>query len=198
MDRGKVVTNVSMSLDGFIAGADEDFTRLFKWYNSGDTDFQFPDGRWTARVSQASAELLQEASRTTGALVAGRRLFDLTSGWGGNHPLNVPVFIVTHTVPQEWPYEGAPFMFVTDGLESAIEKARQAAGEKNVAIASASIARQCLTAGLLHEINIDLVPFLLGKGIPMFEYLGIEPVELENTRVVAGTGVTHLQFRVVR
>ncbi len=195
---GKVVTGVSMSLDGFIAGPEEDFGQLFKWYSSGDTDFKFPDGRMVAKVSPASAELLQETIRTTGALVAGRRLFDVTKGWGGRHPMDVPVFVVTHTVPQEWPYEGVPFTFVTDGVESAIEKARNVAGDRNVAVASASIAQQCLKAGLLDEINIDLVPFLLGRGVRMFEYLGIEPIELEYTRVIEGVGVTHLQYRVVR
>ncbi len=195
---GKVVTGVSMSLDGFIAGPEEDFGQLFKWYSSGDTDFKFPDGRMVVKVSPASAELLQETIRTTGALVAGRRLFDLTHGWGGHHPLGVPVFVVTHTVPQEWPYEGAPFTFVTDGVESAIEKARKVAGDRNVAVASASIAQQCLKARLLDEINIDLVPFLLGRGVRMFEYIGIEPIELECTRVIEATGVTHLRFRIVR
>jgi dihydrofolate reductase len=198
MNMGNVVTDLSMSLDGFIAGPDEDFTQLFKWYASGDTNFVFPDARWTVKVSPASAELLQDAIRMTGALVVGRRLFDLTSAWGGRHPLDVPVFVVTHTAPQEWHYEGAPFTFVTDGVESAIEKARKVAGERNVAIASASIVQQCLKLGLLDEINIDLVPFLLGKGVRMFEYLGIEPIELESTRVIAAPGVIHLGYRIVR
>lgn len=141
---GKVVTALSMSLDGFIAGPDEDFTQLFKWYASGDTDFVFPDGRLKARVSPASARLLQESITAAGAVVAGRRLFDVTSGWGGRHPMDVPVFVVTHTVPQGWHYPAAPFTFVTAGVESAIEKARAVAGEKNVAVASGGIARQCL------------------------------------------------------
>lgn len=195
---GKVTTEFSMSLDGFIAGPDENFAQLFKWYASGDTDFKFPGNSAVVKVSPASAELLQSAIQTTGALVVGRRLFDITGAWGGRHPMGVPVFVVTHTAPLEWPYQTEPLTFVTDGVESAVEKARQTAGDKNVAIASASIAQQCLKAGLLDEINVSLVPFLLGRGVRMFEYLGIEPIELESTGVIEAPGVTHLQFRVVR
>src|SRR5215210_8177212 len=83
-----------------------------------------PVPRW-CKVSPLSAEVLRETRRTTGALVTGRRTFDLTSGWGGRHPLDVPVFVLTHTVPQEWLYEGSPFTFVTDGLESALEQAKR-------------------------------------------------------------------------
>lgn len=195
---GKVVTGFTMSLDGFIAGPKEDFGQLFKWFASGDTDFEFPDGKMVVKVSSASAELFQEIVRTTGALVLGRRSFDVSSGWGGRHPLDIPVFVVTHTVPREWPHEGAPFTFVTDGVESAIEKAMKVASERNVLVAGANIAQQYLKAGLLDEINIDLVPVLLGRGVRLFEYLGIEPIELECTRVIEATGVTHLRFRVVR
>jgi dihydrofolate reductase len=112
--------------------------------------------------------------------------------------LGVPTFVVTHTVPQEWVYEGSPFTFVTDGVESAVEKAKEAAGEKDVAVGAASIAQQCIRAGLLDEIHIDLVPVLLGSGVRLFEHLGTEPIELESTRVIEAPGVTHLTFRVVK
>jgi dihydrofolate reductase len=131
-------------------------------------------------------------------LVTGRRTFDLTGGWGGKHPLDVPVFIVTHTVPREWNYEGSPFTFVTDGLESAVEQARAVAGDKDVGVIGASLVQQCIRAGLLDEIHIDLVPVLLGDGIRLFDHLGTEPIELESTRVIEGAGVTHLTFRVVK
>ncbi|MCA1717178.1 MAG: dihydrofolate reductase family protein [Actinobacteria bacterium] len=202
---GKVSTGLSMSLDGFIAGPNDGPERILgdggewilKWYFSGDTDYEMPNGRMTLKVSPASAELLQEVHRTIGALVSGRRTFDIANGWGGRHPLDVPVFVVTHTVPQEWVYEGSPFTFVTDGVESAVEKAKKAAGDKNVAVGAASIAQQCIKAGLLDEIHIDLVPVLLGKGIRLFEHLGPEPIELESTKVIEAPGVTHLTFRVV-
>jgi dihydrofolate reductase len=130
--------------------------------------------------------------------VTGRRTFDLTGGWGGKHPLNVPVFVVTHSVTQDWVYEGSPFTFVTDGLEIAVVQARAVAGDKDVGVIGASLVQQCIRAGLLDEIHIDLVPVLLGDGIRLFDHLGTEPIELESTRVIEGAGVTHLTFRVVK
>ena len=194
---GKVMVELSMSLDGFNAGPNDSVERLFKWYLSGDTDYRMPSGRMTLKVSSVSAKLLQELHRTTGALVIGRRTFDNANGWGGKHPIDVPIFVVTHTVPQEWVKEGSPFTFVTDGVESAVEQARAVAAEKNVGVGAASIAQQRIKAGLLDEIHIDLVPVLLGKGIRLFEHLGTEPVELESTKVIEAPGVTHLTFRVV-
>jgi dihydrofolate reductase len=132
-------------------------------------------------------------------LVTGRRTFDLTRGWGGRHPLDVPVFVVSHTVPQEeWVYEGSPFTFVTDGLESALEQAKAIAGDKDVGVVGASLVQQCIRAGLLDEIHLDLVPVLLGDGVRLFDHLGTDPIELESTRVIEGAGVTHLTFRVVK
>ena len=110
--------------------------------------------------------------------------------------MNVPVFVVTHLVPQEWVYKGSPFTFVTDGVQSAIEQAKAVAGDKDVAVGAASIVQQCIKAGMLDEIHIDLVPILLGDGIRLFDYLGMEPIELERTRVEVPR-VTHLTFRVV-
>ena len=117
-------------------------------------------------------------------------------GW--QSPLGVLIFVATHAVPQEWVYEGSPFTFVTDGAENAVEQAKAVAGEKDVAVGAASIAQQCIRAGLLDEIHIDLVPVLLGGGVRFFDNLGTEPIELESTRVIEGAGVTHLTFRVVR
>jgi dihydrofolate reductase len=194
---GKVISSVSMSLDGFIAGPEDDVQHLFKWYFSGDTEFEVQGGRMVLKVSPESARLLEEAIRTTGAMVAGRRMFDIAGAWGGNPPF-APCFIVTHMVPQEWVKEGSPFTFVTDGVESAIQQAKAVAGDKNVAVATATITQQCLKAGLLDEINIDLVPVLLGDGIQLFDNLGPEPIELESIRVVEAPGVTHLHFRVVK
>jgi dihydrofolate reductase len=112
--------------------------------------------------------------------------------------LGVPTFVVTHTVPQEWVYEGSPFTFVTDGVESAVEQAKGVAGDKNVAVGAASIAQQCIRAGLLDEMHVDLVPVLLGGGVRLFEHLGTAPIELESPRVIEAPGVTHLTFRVVK
>jgi dihydrofolate reductase len=112
--------------------------------------------------------------------------------------LGVPTFVVTYTVPQEWVYEGSPFTFVTEGVENAVEQAKVVAGEKDVAVGAASIVQQCIRAGLLDEIHIDLVPVLLGDGVRLFEHLGTGPIELESTEVVEGAGVTHLTFRIVK
>jgi dihydrofolate reductase len=203
---GKVTTGLSMSLDGFIAGPNdgrerplgEGGERLFAWYSSGDTEYGLPGTEMVFRVSPQSAELLREAHTKMGAFVTGRRTFDITNGWGGSPPLGVPTFVLTHTVPQEWAYEGSPFTFVTDGVESAVEQARAVAGEKDVAVGAASIVQQCLKAGLLDEIHVDLVPVLLGGGVRLFDRLGTGPIELERTEVVEAPDVTHLTFRVVR
>jgi dihydrofolate reductase len=194
---GKVITNVTMSLDGFIAGPGDDVSQIFKWYNSGDTEVSMQRGNMVLKVSSISAELLNEAIRTTGAMVAGRRMFDLANAWVGNPPIE-PCFITTHFPPQEWMKEGSPFTFVTEGIESAVEQARAAAGDRNVAVSTASTTQQCLKAGLLDEIHIDLAPALLGDGIRLFDHLGAEPVELEIIRVVEAPGVTHLAYRGVK
>ena len=203
---GKVATGLSMSLDGFIAGPNdgpgrplgEGGERLFAWFSAGDTEYGLPGTGMVFRVSQQSAEMLREAHAGMGAFVTGRRTFDISNGWGGSPPLGVPTFVVTHAVPDEWVYEGSPFTFVTDGVESAVERARAVAGDRDVAVGAASIAQQCIRAGLLDEIHVDLVPVLLGDGVLLFEHLGAGPIELESTRVTEGTGVTHLTFRVVK
>jgi dihydrofolate reductase len=203
---GKVAMGLSMSLDGFIAGPNdgpesplgEGGERLFAWYSSGDTEYNLPGTEMVVNVSPQSAELLREAHSKMGAFVTGRRTFDITSGWGGRPPLGVPTFVVAHTVPQEWVYEGSPFTFVTEGVENAVEQAKVVAGEKDVAVGAASIVQQCIRAGLLDEIHIDLVPVLLGDGVRLFEHLGTGPIELESTEVVEGAGVTHLTFRIVK
>jgi len=195
---GKVIFENSMSLDGFVAGPGDDVQHVFAWYNSGDVAFPLPGTDMVFQISRASAELLREEWGTLGAMVAGRRMFDIANAWGGNPPGGGPCFIVTHTPPQEWVKPGSPFTFVTDGVESAVAKAKQVAGEKNVAISSASIAQQCIKAGLLDEIHIDLAPVLLGGGVRLFEHFGNAPVELEQLNVIEGHGVTHLRYRVVK
>jgi dihydrofolate reductase len=206
MNMGKVSTGLSMSLDGFIAGPNDGperplgngGERLFAWYSSGDTEYRLPGTEMVFNISPHSAELLREAHSKMGAFVTGRRTFDITNGWGGRPPLGVPTFVVTHTVPQEWVYDGSPFTFVTDGVASAVEQAKAAAGGKDVAVGAASIAQQCIRAGLLDQIHVDLVPVLLGGGVRLFEHLGAEPIGLESTRVIEAPGVTHLTFRVVK
>jgi dihydrofolate reductase len=189
-----------MSLDGFIAGLDDNVDRVFAWMFSGDTDVRVTigDQDMDLKMSAEHAGQVQEMTQETGAIVSGRRMFDVAGAWGGMHPMNVPVVVVTHHVPQEWAGKDSPFTFVTDGVESAVRKAREIAGDKNIGVGGADLMRQCLQLGLLDEIHIDLVPALLGQGVRLFEYMGIEPVELERIDASASPGVTHLTFRVVK
>lgn len=194
---GKVGTGFSTSLDGFIARPNGDVGPLFDWYFAGDTEYTVPGGNFTLRVSPQSAELLSESYEKMGALVVGRRHFDHARGWGGRHPMDVPIFVVSHSVPEEWSYEGSPFAFVTDGIESAVERAKHAAGDKDIGVGGADVAQQCIGAGLIDEVGIDLVPVLLGEGVEFFGRLRAGVIELERTRVIEAPGVTHLRFRVV-
>ena len=204
----KVVLELSMSLDGFIAGPNDSPENglgdggeaLFKWYSTGDTDFLLPGPDMVFKISRASAEFLRPSWLNIGASVTGRRTFDIAHGWGGNPPggADAPHFVVTHTIPQEWVKPGSPFTFVTDGVESAVRQAKEAAGNKNVDLMGASVAQQCLKAGLLDEIQIDLAPVLLGGGVRLFDHLDNAPIELEPLAVVEGLGVTHLRYRVVK
>jgi dihydrofolate reductase len=189
----KLIAHMTMSLDGFVADPNDGVEELFGWYDNGDVAVPSNDPRWVHHTDPASAEVLRAAYANAGALVCGRRLFDHTHGWGGNHPAGVPLFVMTHRPPPDWPH---PVTFVTDGVASAIEQAKAAAGSKNVIIASTTITQQALDAGLLDELAVSLVPVLLGKGIPFFANLAATPVRLSDPEVVQGTGVTHLRYQV--
>jgi dihydrofolate reductase len=117
---------------------------------------------------------------------------------GRQPPLGVPTFVVNHSVPEEWIYEGSPYTFVTDDVERAVELAKEVAGDRDVAVGAASIAQQCIRAGLLDEVHVNLAPVLLGGGVRLFEHLGTMPIDLESTRVIEATCVAHLTFRVVK
>src|SRR5215213_11483139 len=121
--------------------------RLLGWYFGGDTEYRLPGTEIVFKVAPQTAELLRETRTTTGALVTGRRTFDLTHGWGGRHPLDVPVFVVTHKASPEWVSEGSPFTFVKDGLESAVAQAKAAAGDKDVGVIGANLVQQCIKSG---------------------------------------------------
>jgi dihydrofolate reductase len=173
----KVIADMSMSLDGFVATQEDGVDEVFAWMGN---------------MSEASGGRLQDAMENVGALITGRRTFDLAQGWGGKHPMGVPVFIVTHSAPSG--YEDAPFTFVTDGVESAVEHAKAAAGGKWVGVASPDIAQQALNAGLLDGVEVSLVPVLLGRGVRFFDNLGQTPRHLDGPSIVEGNGVTHLSY----
>ena len=195
---GKVFFYMTVSVDGFVAG--DRRTRLTGCFagTSAATPRSRSRGRRRLRVSKESAEVLLDASRTGGAMVTGRRNFDIAQAWGGNPPTS-PCFVLTHSVPDDWAHEGSPFIFVTDGIESAIRQAKQAAGDKGRGpLHRQHLLQQALNAGLVDEIHMDLVPLLLGQGIRLFDHLTIEPTDLEIIRIVPAPGVTHLRYRVAR
>lgn len=198
---GKVNAGATMSLDGFIAGPnDTGFDLLFKWYSAGDVEVPFPDSTAevpASHVSPATAELLQKEIAGWGALVVGRHLYDLTNAWNGRHPLDVTTVVLTHNPPDDRPAADENFVFVTDGIEAAVAKAKEIAGDRNVAVNGGQMARQALEAGLLDEIGVDLVPVILGEGTPLLADLESGPLEFEGPYlVVEGTGVTHLRYRI--
>ena len=194
----KVYTGASMSLDGYVSGPEESgFEHLFKWYGNGDIEVPTADPELTPRMTPENVEHWRTVTSMSGALVVGRKLFDFTNGWGGLHPLGVPVVVLTHSVPDGWEPDGEWFTFVTDGIEAAIEKAAELAGDKAVGLNSGTIASQALSARLLDEVWIDLVPVVLGGGTPFFSGLDGAPFVLEGPLSIGdGRDVTHLRYKV--
>ncbi|HKB47470.1 MAG TPA: dihydrofolate reductase family protein [Ktedonobacterales bacterium] len=191
-----VLADMTMSLDGFIADPHDEVGPLFDWFQAGPVTTPSASEQLSFQTDEASAEQLRDALTSVGALICGRRLFDLTNAWGGRHPIGCPVVVVTHTVPDGWPRDDAPFTFVTDGIESAVAQAKALAGDKIVAVSTPTITQQCLNAGLLDAIRVNLAPVLLGEGIRFFDKLRDTPMLLEDPTVTPGTHVTHLYYRV--
>ncbi len=197
---GNLVLDMSMSLDGFIAGPDDGPDaglgigghRLHAWLGDGSGD----DPR-SYRPDGPSGEIFDELL-ATGAVLVGRRTFDIAGHWNGDHHDGVPIFVPTHRAPADPPTGAAAITYVTDGIESAVAQAKAAAGDRNVMMHGADTAQHCLRAGVLDEMEIHVVPVLLGRGRRLFESLSADHIELEITRVVDAPGVTHLHYRVVR
>ena len=193
----KIVALMSMSLDGYVADPDDGVAEVFDWY-FGSGDVEVPTGGsapMTFRVSEPSAEHLRALTSGLGAVLAGRRTFEVAHGWGGNHAWG-PAFVLTHHVPDGWPRPGSTVHFVTDGVESAVAQARAAAAGRSVAVHGADTIQQCLDAGLLDEINVDVAAVLLGSGVRLFDHLATTPVVLGDPTVTPGVGVTHLRYPV--
>jgi dihydrofolate reductase len=196
---GKVIASASMSLDGYIAKDDNTIGRLFDWLQNGEVEVPTVTDGLTLHMSRESADYWEQWIPHLGALVCGRTLFDFTDGWGGRHTMDVPVVVVTHQVPTEWveSHPDAPFHFVTDGVEAAVAKAQEIAGDHLVSVTAGTIARQCLELGLLDEVAVDLVPVVMGKGRPFFGELSLEDAPLGDPTVcIQGDRVTHLVFPV--
>jgi dihydrofolate reductase len=202
-----VTAGLSTSLDGYIAGPEDRVgqplgvggERLFDWFSDGDTPSRFYE---TFRMSTPSAAFFDEYAARGGAVITGRRTYDIAHAWGGRGPLRgVPLFVMTHEPPAEVP-EGEPgdppYTFVSEGIEAAVEQARTAAGEKNVSLMGASPVQQALRTGLLDELVVHLVPILLGGGVRLLGGGVPAGTRLEVERVLDAPGVTHLSYRVLR
>src|SRR6266508_2248443 len=173
----KVVAIMSMSLDGYVADANDGVAEVFDWYFAGDVEVPTASttSGMTFHVSAPSADHLRGLQAEVGAMLTGRRTFERADGW---------------------PRPGSTVQFVTDGIESAVARAKSAAAPKAVGVHGAQTIQQCLDAGLLDEIHIDLAAVLLGAGVRLFDRLANTPVVLGNPTVVTGVGVTHLRYPV--
>ena len=210
----KVLVDISMSLDGYVAGPDADMEnplgvggeQLHEWVFVLQS-WRETHGREGGEVG-VDDEVLQEGLAAQGAVVMGRKMFSGGSGsweqdpnaegwWGEEPPFKVPVFVVTHHAREPKPMPGdLAFTFVTDGVEAAVAQARAAAGEKDVLIAGgADVAQQALTAGLVDEVQVHVAPVLLGGGARLFDNLGAD-VKVAPDRVIESPNVTHLRYRV--
>jgi dihydrofolate reductase len=212
---GKVVAEVSVSLDGYVAGPNptlenplgEGGDQLHEWA-FGLKSFREPHGLPGGETGPDD-ELVAESQRATGAVVMGRRMFSGGEGpwegdtngkgwWGDNPPFHVPVFVLTNHPREPLAMQGGTtFTFVTDGIESAIEDARAAAAEQDVLVAGgANAIDQCINAGLVDELQLHLAPVLLGDGARLFDGVGPELPPFEVTHVLESPLVTHLRYRV--
>jgi dihydrofolate reductase len=194
---GKILTHMTMSLDGYIAEPDDQIGELFEWYGAGEVSVPSANDDITFTVDEASADVLRDLTENVGAIVAGRRLFDIAEGWNDAHPAGAAVVVVTHETPADAADRWPKTTFVDD-VEGAIEKAREIAGDRDVTIASANVARQAVDLGLVDEVCVSLVPVLFGEGIPYFAKLDRGHVLLEDPVVVQGRRALHLRYPVRR
>jgi dihydrofolate reductase len=194
---GKVMTHMTMSLDGYIADPEDRPGELFDWYDAGEVPVPSANESVTFKVDEASADVLGDLTEKAGALVAGRRLFDIANGWNDAHPAGMSVVVVTHNTPEDAAERWPKTTFV-DGVKPAIVKAREIAGDKTVTLASPSVIAQALELGLVDEICVSLVPVLFGEGIPYFSKLKHGHLLLEDPVVVQGHRALHLTYPVRR
>lgn len=211
----KLRFEISMSLDGFTAGPDpteeeplgKGGEQLHEWVIKLAA-WREPHGREGGEVN-ASTEPFEESLANTGAVIMGRNMFGGGPGpwggepwegwWGDEPPFHCPVFVLTHHEREPLQKEGTTFTFVADGLESALEQAREASGGKDISLGGgANVAQQYLAAGLIDEMNLNVVPVLLGSGTRLFDNLDGIGVQPELVRVIDAPGVTHLRYRFVR
>lgn len=193
---GKVFFDISMSLDGFITGANRTPAEPL-----GDEGEHLHDWAFNSK-DEYNRSLISQSVSTLGAVICGRRTYDdALPGWGADGPTGsarLPVFVVSHHLPEEVP-EGSVYTFVTDGINSALQKAKKAAGEKNVTVmGGADIGQQYIKAGLVDELSIHLIPVLFGSGTPMFANLGEAHIQLEPVQTIETPEAIHLRLRIVK
>jgi dihydrofolate reductase len=186
------VLYMSMSLDGFIAGPNEG-----PGNGLGDGGHRLHEWAPSLDVPGVNGQVIDEFM-TTGAVVAGRATFELADGWGGDHHDGVPIWVFSRHEPGidvgEW-----PLVTYVDDVRTAMSEAKRAAGDRNVLVHGAATAQLALAAGVLDELEIHLIPVLLGQGRRLFDNLSPDHIELERTRILEGEGgVTHMHYRVER
>ncbi len=193
-----VLLDISMSLDGFIAGPNDDVERLHEWIFNGRKQVERGSAVF-APETERDAEILTANLDQVGAVVMGRHTYDLADEpWGDEPPFGVPVFVVTHR-PRDPDIRGeTTFTFVSDGIESAFRQAHSAADGRNISVMGAHVGRQFIEAGLLDEVSIHIVPVLLGAGTRLFEDLQRGKVELEQAEVIQSRSVTHMRYCIPR
>lgn len=197
---GDVIVDLSVSLDGFIAGPGDGpelplgrgGEGIFGWMSGGEAREGLDE---RLAVPEASRVVIDEWVTSCGAMISGRRTFDIAGGWADGHPIDAPIFVLTHEPPTEGRW--SPQVRFATTLDEALDGALAVAGDKDVSVAGASIAQQVLAAGRLDRVQVSVTPWLLGAGVRLFDHFD-GPVELEQARVIESEGVTHLRYRVVK
>ena len=202
----KVIIDMTMSLDGFVAGPDDGKKfplgkngggALFDWYTSGTKEYR---DKLFKPEPGANLNEVKEAFVESGAFIFGRKTYDITGGWGGRHPMNdAPLFILTHTPPpaDQVPKGPSKITFVTEGIAEAIRLAKKAAGDKHVKLGGGSPGKQALKEGLVDEVLVHIAPYLLGGGVRLFDMLD-DGIRLEKISATDGPFATHVRYRIAR
>ena len=184
---GKVIGGMTLSLDGFASDSQGSVERLYP---------NLPELRYS--------EMLQEEIRTTGAVLMGKNSYNMgdPDSYADDYEYQVPIFVLTHHIPDKKPKQNdrlaVTFTFVTDGIESAVAKAKAAAGTKNVMLIGASVNQQCLNLGLCDELHIGIMPLVLGAGLRLFEHINEAKIKLEKTRIFESGERIDIWFRIVK
>ena len=191
----KVIAEMSMSLDGYVADENDGIDEVFAWFSSGPETVVMDNGM-EMQMTEENAATFKESISGVGAVISGRRTSDLAGAWGGQHPVGAPAYVITHRPPPENIDPETSTVHFVDSVEAAVRRAKETAGDKAVGVAGGDTVRQLLALGLLDEVHVSLIPVLLGRGVPFFPNLEDAPIHLEGPEITEGDGVTHLHYRV--